>query len=183
MNDLDSSLNQSNFSKFSGATSFASDKTRYYHKRDQFKQTVPDPPSYNCCFVFCVYILSITAGLLQGYQVGIIAGLELFIKDEYKDMAEKVESHERELFVSLFSLGAAFSSLFAGSISDYIGRKWVIIAADIFIGAGFLVIAFCPYLWCGLLGRVLSGIGSGLLSFIIPVYLEEMGPPGHTNIV
>ena len=96
------------------STSFASDKTRFYLKKDQYGETVGEPPSYDCCFVASLYILAITAGLLQGYQVGIIAGLELFIGDEYKDMGENVGSHERELFVSLYSLGAAFGSLFAG---------------------------------------------------------------------
>lgn len=31
-----------------------------------------------------MFLVSITAGVLQGYQVGIIAGLELFLPDEYK---------------------------------------------------------------------------------------------------
>lgn len=68
------------------STSFASDKTRFYLKKDQFGDAVPEPPSYNCCFVFSLYLLAITSGLLQGYQVGIIAGLELFLGDEYKDI-------------------------------------------------------------------------------------------------
>lgn len=135
-----------------------------------------DPPSYNCCFVFSLYLLAITTGLLQGYQVGIIAGLELFIGDEYKDISQKVESHERELFVSLFSLGAAFGSLFAGEISDAIGRKFVIILGDVLIGAGFLIIVFGKKVYIGLIGRVVSGFGSGLMSFVVPVYLGEVGP-------
>lgn len=158
-------------------TSFKSDKTRYYAKIDQYKGEVIEPPSFNCCFVFSLYVLAITAGLLQGYQVGIIAGLELFVKDEYRDINQKVESRERELFVSLFSLGAAFGSLFAGEISDAIGRKWIILLGDTLVGAGFIVIVFSKKVWVGYIGRIVSGFGSGFLSFVIPVYLGEVGPP------
>lgn len=145
-------------------------------KKDQFDGAVVEPPSYNCCFIFSLYILAITAGLLQGYQVGIIAGLELFVGDEYRDVHQKVESRERELFVALFSLGAAFGSLFAGEIADTIGRKWIIIVGDLLVGTGFIIIVFGKKVWVGFLGRLVSGLGSGFLSFVIPVYLGEVGP-------
>jgi MFS family permease len=48
--------------------------------------------------------------------------------------------------------------------------------ADVFIGAGFLIIVFGKKLWVGFLGRILSGFGSGFTSFVIPVYLGEVGP-------
>jgi len=50
------------------STSFGSDKTRYYKNKDQFAGLVEDEaPTFNCCFVFSIYVLAITAGLLQGY--------------------------------------------------------------------------------------------------------------------
>ena len=36
---------------------------------------------YSCCFQTNLYFTAIIAGLLQGYQIGIIAGTELFIGD------------------------------------------------------------------------------------------------------
>jgi MFS family permease len=162
--------------KDDGSTSFGSDKTKFYHRKDQFDGEDIELPSYSCCFVFSLYVLAISAGLLQGYQIGIIAGLELFISDEYKDIHQKVESHERELFVSLFSLGAAFGGLFAGEISDKIGRKYVIILSDCFVAIGFLIIVFGKKVWVGFIGRIISGFGSGFLTFVIPVYLGEVGP-------
>ena len=164
------------------STSFASDKTRFYLKKDQFGETVGEPPSYDCCFVASLYILAITAGLLQGYQVGIIAGLELFVADEYKDLKQDIGSHERELFVAIFSLGAAFGSLFSGEISDKIGRKWIILLGDALVGAGFLIIVFGKKIGVGFVGRCISGVGSGFLSFVIPVYLGEVGPQKWTKL-
>lgn len=38
---------------------------------------------YDRCFQFNLYLIAILAGILQGYQVGIIAGTELLIGDEY----------------------------------------------------------------------------------------------------
>ena len=50
------------------STSFGSDKTRYYKNKDQYTGLVDEEaPSFNCCFIFSLYVLAITAGLLQGY--------------------------------------------------------------------------------------------------------------------
>jgi len=32
-----------------------------------------------------MFMVAITAGLLQGYQVGIVAGIELYLPEEYKE--------------------------------------------------------------------------------------------------
>ena len=79
---------------------------------------------FDGCFQFNLYIIALLAGLLQGYQIGIIAGTELLIGDEYRglefgdNVEEKPDTQEREFFVSFFSIGAAIGALFAGQVAD-----------------------------------------------------------------
>lgn len=75
---------------------------------------------FDCCFMFNLNFLAILAGVIQGYQIGIIAGTELLIGDEYSGIdfgnlhEDKPTTQEREFFVSFFALGAAFGALFGG---------------------------------------------------------------------
>ena len=48
--------------------------------------------------------------------------------------------------------------------------------ADIFLVAGFLFVALVPGLWAGFAGRFISGIGTGISTFAVPLYLSEVSP-------
>jgi len=120
-----------------------------------------------------MYLVAITAGILQGYQIGIIAGLELYIPDEYKgvtigeDGSETsgttgTSTKEREFFVSFYAIGAAFGTFFGGQLCDSFGRRNIAIFGDFIIAGGFLVIIFTEMISLGFLGRVISGLGSGI---------------------
>ena len=43
--------------------------------------------SFSNWFILWLYILASISGLLVGYQQGIIAGLELYLKDEYEGIS------------------------------------------------------------------------------------------------
>jgi SP family myo-inositol transporter-like MFS transporter 13 len=78
--------------------------------------------------------------------------------------------------VSLALLGAAIGALFAGQISDKFGRKKVIMIADIAFTAGSLLQAFAPTISVLMVGRVIVGLGVGVASMIVPVYISEVTP-------
>ena len=80
------------------------------------------------------------------------------------------------LVVSIALMGAAFGALFSGSISDKIGRKKVIIIADILFTIGAAVMALAPTVQVLMIGRLIIGIGVGAASQIVPLYLSEVAP-------
>ena len=61
-------------------------------------------------------------------------------------------------------IGAAIGALFSGSISDNIGRKKVIMLADIFFTLGSILMGIAPTVWCLMLGRFILGLGVGTAS-------------------
>ena len=68
------------------------------------------------------------------------------------------------LVVTLALVGAAIGALFSGSISDKIGRKKVILIADVLFTVGAIVMAFSPTINVLILGRLLIGLGVGAAS-------------------
>ena len=74
-------------------------------------------------------------------------------------------------------------SLFGSMIADKIGRKWAIVISVSITGVGFIVIASAPSIMIGFLGRFIAGIGQGIISFAIPLYLNEVGTSSYNKII
>jgi MFS family permease len=64
----------------------------------------------------------------------------------------------------------------AGPLADKIGRKTVIMVADLLFTAGAIIMAFSPTLTILMVGRIVVGLGVGIASMIVPVYLAEVSP-------
>lgn len=97
----------------------------------------------------------------------------VIIKD---DLGTILSSWQKEMITSATTLGALLGGLAAGCISDFIGRRLVIVFANIaFIGgsfcqaAGHIVAAMIA-------GRFIVGLGVGLASCIVPLYIGELAP-------
>ena len=73
-------------------------------------------------------------------------------------------------------IGAAIGSLFSGIISDKIGRKPVILIADVLFTIGAAMMAFAPTISFLMVGRVVIGLGVGAAAQIVPLYLAEVAP-------
>lgn len=78
--------------------------------------------------------------------------------------------------VSIALFAAAFGALFSGFISDKIGRKKVIILADVLFTIGAIVMAAAPTIPVLMLGRLFIGLGVGIASQIVPLYISELAP-------
>jgi len=128
--------------------------------------------SYKTCFMVQIVSTAAIGGFLFGYDTGVISGAQLYFKDDFPDITDG----QRSLVVSLALIGAAVGSLFSGTISDKIGRKKVILFADIMFTLGAIVMAWAPTITWLIVGRILVGVGVGAAAQIVPVYLAEISP-------
>ena len=78
--------------------------------------------------------------------------------------------------VSVTCFCAAVGALFSGAISDKIGRKPVILIADVIFLTGAIVMAIAPTITVLIVGRAIIGLGVGSASQIVPLYLSEVSP-------
>ncbi|HTV93400.1 MAG TPA: MFS transporter, partial [Verrucomicrobiae bacterium] len=70
---------------------------------------------------------------------------------------------------ALLSVPALFSTVAAplwGSVSDRIGRKPIIIVAQVLSLAGYVMLALSHTLWLVFLSRIISGLGGGSLGAV-----------------
>jgi len=61
-------------------------------------------------------------------------------------------------------IGAAIGALFSGTISDRIGRKKVILTADVLFTVGSAIMGFAPTVGWLMFGRLIIGFGIGIAS-------------------
>ncbi|XP_026783687.2 solute carrier family 2, facilitated glucose transporter member 6 isoform X2 [Pangasianodon hypophthalmus] len=81
-------------------------------------------------------------------------------------------------FGSVFAIGVIVGGLSTMWLNDKIGRKHSIMISVIPFLVGFLVMAAALEWWWLLLGRLFTGIASGITASSIPVYVSEISHPG-----
>ncbi|KAK8682864.1 hypothetical protein V6N13_038946 [Hibiscus sabdariffa] len=122
-------------------------------------------------YVLAAAILASTNSVLLGYDIGVMSGAVLYIKDDLK-----INSAQQEILVGCLNICSLIGSLAAGKTSDSIGRRYTIVlaAATFFVGAVSMGLApSFPFLMAG---RVVAGIGVGYSLMIGPVYTAEISP-------
>lgn len=122
-------------------------------------------------FVYTISGFAALAGLLFGYDTGIISGAILFIKKDFI-----LTSFQIELVVSAVLFGALIGSGVSGRVSDLFGRRKVLVFTALTFIIGSLATAFSPNLVCLIAGRIILGIAIGVGSFTAPLYLAEIAP-------
>ena len=124
-------------------------------------------------FVYVVAAIAAMAGLLFGYDTGVISGAILFIKDQFT-----LSATAEEIVVSAVLIGAVIGAALSGQISDVIGRRrTILITACVFI-IGSLATAMASTVPILIAGRIVIGLAIGVASFAAPLYISEVSPPG-----
>lgn len=80
------------------------------------------------------------------------------------------------VFGSILTIGAMIGAVTSGRIADFLGRKGAMRISAIICSIGWLAIYFAkgPYLLY--FGRLSSGYGIGVLSYVVPVFIAEIAP-------
>ena len=123
-------------------------------------------------FVNLAAAITATGGLLFGYDTGVISGALLFIRQDFAPLSPFMEG----IIVSTLLVGAVVGALSGGPLSDRFGRRPTALLAAVIFGLGALAVAFAPSVAFIVLGRFLLGLGVGLASMIVPLYIAEIAP-------
>lgn len=108
-------------------------------------------------------------GLLYGIDVGVIAAALPYIEKTSTYTLGQLSS-----VVAAVLLGSVISSLFAGMLSEWLGRKKVIILSALLFTLSIPVICFSNNVyWMLMVGRILQGASAGLVGVVVPMYLAE----------
>jgi len=107
-------------------------------------------------------------GLLYGVDVGIIAGAL-----PYLEATSGLNAGQLSTVVAAVLLGSVISTLFAGALADWMGRKLLMTLSGVLFVASIPVIALSHGYEPLIIGRLLQGVSAGLIGVVVPLYLAE----------
>ncbi len=107
-------------------------------------------------------------GLLYGIDVGIIAGAL-----PYLEATSGLDPSQLSFIVAAVLLGSVISSLVAGALADWMGRKNLMVLSALMFVASIPLIALAHGFGPLVFGRLLQGTSAGLIGVVIPLYLAE----------
>ena len=124
------------------------------------------------------YLLFIAGmgGLLYGIDLGIIAGALPYL-EATASASWHLNTQQLSFVVAAVLLGSVLSALFAGALSDLIGRRNVMFLSGALFTASIPIMALASGYWPLLLGRLLQGVSGGLIGVAVPLYLAEVLSP------
>jgi len=107
-------------------------------------------------------------GLLYGVDVGIIGGAL-----PYLEATSGLNPGQLSVIVAAVLLGSVISTLFAGMLADWLGRKPLMVLSGLTFVLSIPVIALSHGYGPLFLGRLLQGISGGVIGVVVPLYLAE----------
>jgi len=118
-----------------------------------------------------IAIIAAFAGILFGFDTGVISGAILYISGEFH-----LSAGVNGFVVGSVLIGAIIGALLSGRAADYFGRKKMLIFDALLFIVGSLITALTPNLIILVMGRILVGVAIGIASYTAPVYIAEVVP-------
>lgn len=129
---------------------------------------------FNIGYMIFLSFVAAIGGLLFGYDTAVISGTISQVTDLFQ-----LDALQQGWYVGCALVGSIVGVMFAGMLSDRLGRKWVmIIAALLFSASG---------IWCAvssdfnhlIAARILGGIAIGVVSIVSPLYISEVAAANY----
>jgi MFS family permease len=107
-------------------------------------------------------------GLLYGVDVGIVAGAL-----PYLEATSGFTGGQLSTVVAAVLLGSVISTLFAGLLADWMGRRSLMALSGVMFVISIPMIALSHGYGSLVFGRLLQGVSGGLIGVVVPLYLAE----------
>jgi MFS transporter, SP family, solute carrier family 2 (myo-inositol transporter), member 13 len=107
-------------------------------------------------------------GLLYGVDVGIVAGAL-----PYLEATSGFTGGQLSTVVAAVLLGSVISTLFAGLLADWMGRRTLMALSGVMFVISIPMIALSHGYAPLIFGRLLQGVSGGLIGVVVPLYLAE----------
>ncbi|KAK8459745.1 hypothetical protein SEVIR_2G204200v4 [Setaria viridis] len=130
--------------------------------------------------VFPHVLTASMANFLFGYHIGVMNGP---IEDIARELGFQGNPFLQGLVVSIFIVGAFFGSLGSSALVDKFGCKRTLQIDSIPLIIGALLSAQADSLDEMLLGRFLVGIGIGVNTVLVPLYISEVAPTKYRGFL
>ncbi|KFO11032.1 Solute carrier family 2, facilitated glucose transporter member 8, partial [Balearica regulorum gibbericeps] len=121
---------------------------------------------------FAAVLGPLSFGFVLGYSSPVIPELR-----QINDPKLRLDSSQASWFGVVVTLGAAAGGILGGYLVDKVGRKLSLMLCSIPYVFGYVVIISAQNVWMLYLGRIMTGLASGITSLVVPVYISEVSHP------
>ncbi|MFY0688088.1 MAG: sugar porter family MFS transporter [Cyclobacteriaceae bacterium] len=127
--------------------------------------------SKSSSYPFQIALIVSLGGFLFGFDASVISGVVEFVGPQFD-----LDDIQLGWVVSSPTFAAMFAMVAAGTISDYIGRKKVLIYAALLYAISALFSAVAPGYEVLVVARMIGGLAFGAALVLAPLYIAEVAP-------
>lgn len=128
---------------------------------------------------FCLFLA--LGSFVWGYNVGVLASV--LVHPGFKETLHSLDASKNGLITAIYYLGTWLSYIFlAHPAADRLGRRHAALVGMLVtcVGQGLQAGAAGPNaLAMVIAGRIVAGVGTGIISTSVPLYQSEVAPPKH----
>lgn len=122
-------------------------------------------------YTYLVAAVAAIGGMLFGYDIGVISGAELYLKQAFH-----MSSGSEELAVAAVLIGSVIGGIFGGKLADRISRRYALFVCAVIYALGAVLTAISPGYWWFVAFRILTGVAVGASSLTVPMFISELAP-------
>ncbi|XP_066392219.1 polyol transporter 5-like [Miscanthus floridulus] len=134
-------------------------------------------PRRNRFAFVCATLASVTT-MLHGYNLTLMSGAELFMREDVG-----LTDAEVEVLAGSMNVFMLASILAAGWVADHLGRRRTLVLANAFFMAGALAMSLGTSFAALMAARFVTSVGSGFARVVAPVYNAEISPPSTRGVL
>jgi len=121
--------------------------------------------------VLLITLVASLGGFLFGFDMAVISGVLPLVQKQFA-----LSASQEGWFVSSALVGCIIGVALSGELSDRFGRKKPLILTAVLFVTSAMGCALFPNLSGVIAFRVLGGIGIGIASNVVPLYISEIAP-------
>ena len=123
----------------------------------------------NFGYLIFLSVVAALGGFLFGYDTAVISGTIAQVTQLFQ-----LDALQQGWYVGCALVGSIIGVLFAGILSDNLGRKLTMVISAILFSASALGCALCTDFTQLVVYRIIGGVGIGVVSIVSPLYISEV---------
>lgn len=128
----------------------------------------------NTGYLIFLSVVAALGGFLFGYDTAVISGTIAKVSALFQ-----LDAIQQGWYVGCALVGSITGVLFAGMLSDKIGRKRTMLLSAVLFSTSAIGCALCADFNQLVAYRIIGGVGIGVVSIISPLYISEVSVPQY----
>ncbi|KAF4439336.1 hypothetical protein F53441_12615 [Fusarium austroafricanum] len=132
-------------------------------------------------FVLTITFASGISSMLSGYETGVTSAALVSIGSSLS--GHDLTSLDKAMITSATAFFALLTAPFASLLADKLGRKRLLLYADVLFIAASVFLAFCKTITFAVIGRCTIGAAVAFSSVVVPLYISEIAPASRRGML